>query len=233
MKLTWVPMLPCQIRDGLKCSICGALASSQTVATGLNPCRFLSAVINSVYSFWWDVTNDWGLELLKIKPNSTTDRRNPPRQLILPRLQTHLHSPLYSSESVIVDATQEDHWPSMDIDRATNPHRRSHPWGLRPWLLYPLSVYPLLVFLNLILRMTWSIKLSSHLHTATEGGVGIFWLEVAELFRRWLWVFLRVEWEVVKKFCEGDPKRQSDDVDSIDEYEMASTISEEQPLLNA
>ena len=235
MKLTWVLMIPHQIHDGLGCSICGALAPSQTVATVLNLCRFLSAVINSVYSFWWDVTNDWGLELLKIKPNSTgTVHRTPPRQLILPRLQTHLHSSLlnYSSpESAIVDATEEDHWPS--IDRATNPHRRSHPWGLRPWLLYPLSVYPLLVFLNLILRMTWSIKLSSHLHTATEGGVGIFWLEVAELFRRWLWVFLRVEWEVVKKFCEGNSKRQPDDVDSIDEYEMASTISEEQPLLNA
>lgn len=180
------------------------------------------------------MTNDWGLELLKIK--TSTNPRTPPRQLILPHLQTPLHSPLPNyplPESVTADATQEDYCHSIDINRATNPRRRPHPWGLRPWFLYPLPVYPLLVFLNLILRMTWSIKLSSHLYTATEGGVGIFWLEVAELFRRWLWVFLRVEWEVVKKLCEGNPKGQTGDVDTINEYEMASTISEEQPLLNA
>jgi len=181
------------------------------------------------------VTNDWGLELLKTQVNLTsTDCQIPPRQLILPRLQTRCESPpLDCPYPDITDATQEDYWRLNDISRATSSRQRSHPWGLRPRLLYPLSVYPLLVFSNLILRMTWSIKLSSHLYTATDGGVGIFWLEVAEIFRRWLWVFLRVEWEVIKKFCEGSSKGRPNDVDSSNEYEMASTISEEQPLLNA
>lgn len=31
----------------------------------------------------------------------------------------------------------------------------------------------------------------------------IFWLEMAEILRRWMWVFVRVEWEVVKKTREG------------------------------
>jgi hypothetical protein len=66
-------------------------------------------------------------------------------------------------------------------------------------LLYPLTVYPLLIFLNLILRMSWSVKLSSHLHSVRDGSVAVFWLEVAEIVRRWLWVFIRVEWEVVKR----------------------------------
>ena len=217
------------------CFVCGALAPSQIVTTSLNLYRLLSAAINSVYSFWWDVTNDWGLELLKTQVNLTsTDCQTPPRQLILPRLQTRCESPLLDCPSPdITDAMQEDYWRLNDISRATSPRQRSHPWGLRPRLLYPLSVYPLLIFLNLILRMTWSIKLSSHLHIATDGGVGIFWLEVAEIFRRWLWVFLRVEWEVIKKFCEGSSKGRPNDVDSSNEYEMASTISEEQSLLNA
>jgi hypothetical protein len=65
-------------------------------------------------------------------------------------------------------------------------------------LLYPLLVYPLVMFFNLVLRMTWSIKLSSHLHSQSEGSALILWLEVAEVLRRWMWVFIRVEWEVAK-----------------------------------
>jgi len=84
----------------------------------------------------------------------------------------------------------------------------AYPYGLRPVLLYPLLVYPLIIFLNLVLRMTWSIKLSSHLHLHSEGSTVIFWLEVAELLRRWMWVFLRIEWEVVKK--GKDRERTSD-----------------------
>ena len=55
------------------------------------------------------------------------------------------------------------------------------------------------IFLNFILRMTWSIKLSSHLYSQSEGTPLIFWLEIAEVLRRWIWVFLRIEWEVVRK----------------------------------
>jgi len=53
----------------------------------------------------------------------------------------------------------------------------------------------------LVLRLTWSIKLSSHLHAKAqgEGSLLIFWVEVAELVRRWIWVFIRVEWEIVKR----------------------------------
>jgi len=81
----------------------------------------------------------------------------------------------------------------------------AHPYGLRPRLLYPLPVYPLALFINLILRLTWSIKLSSHLHARAlgEGSLFIFWVEVAEIVRRWVWVFIRVEWEIVKRAQEG------------------------------
>src|SRR5260370_1194406 len=72
-------------------------------------------------------------------------------------------------------------------------------------LLYPLPVYPLALFFNLVLRFTWSIKLSSHLHARAlgEGSLVIFWVEVAELVRRWIWVFIRVEWEIVRRAQDG------------------------------
>ncbi len=79
-----------------------------------------------------------------------------------------------------------------------------HLYGLRSRLLYPLPIYYLAIFLNLILRLTWSIKLSSHLHAQAqgEGSLFIFWVEVAEIFRRWVWVFIRVEWEIVRRSQE-------------------------------
>lgn len=80
--------------------------------------------------------------------------------------------------------------------------------------------------------MTWSIKLSSHLYSVTDGSVGIFWLEVAEIVRRWLWVFLRVEWEVIKKLQSGDPKARMDDFNTNSDYEMVPTTPEDQLLLH-
>jgi hypothetical protein len=62
-----------------------------------------------------------------------------------------------------------------------------------------LPYYPFIVLANLVLRLTWSVKLSPHLHSHSEGSGVIFWTEVAELVRRWMWVFLRVEWEIVKE----------------------------------
>ena len=106
-------------------------------------------MVNSLYSYWWDVTNDWGFNLLRSKP-------------------------------------------------AAGENLRPHPFGLRTRLLYPLPYYPFIVLTNLVLRLTWSVKLSPHLHSHSEGSGVIFWTEVAELVRRWMWVFLRVEWEIVK-----------------------------------
>ncbi|KAJ7045683.1 EXS family-domain-containing protein [Mycena alexandri] len=174
----------------------------------------LAAAVNSLYSFWWDVTNDWGLSLLQ-SSNTSGGRPPPPRQLLLPHLQSDLGS-------------------EENNTTATNHQRQQpYPYGLRAILLFPLPVYPLLVFLNLVLRLTWSIKLSSHLHSKTEGSVAIFWLEMAEVLRRWMWVFLRVEWEVIKKMQHG-PRRDAllDDFsgDEAEDYEMVPRTPDEERL---
>ena len=74
----------------------------------------------------------------------------------------------------------------------------------------------MLLFINFILRMTWSVKLSSHLHLESDGTYTIFLVEVAEIVRRWLWVFIRVEWEVIKKMQEGSSKAENDHPLEID-----------------
>lgn len=178
--------------------------------------------MNSGYSFWWDITNDWGLNLLKYKVEETSEQRFP---LYRPDL-FHLHS-----GTPLMGRTSEDSLSSEELSRpvSTNHspvrHRPKYPYGLRETLLYPLPVYPLLIFFNLILRMTWSVRLSSHISATREGHIAFLWLEIAEIARRWLWVFLRVEWEVIKK-AQGDPKGRSDDYRDEAEYELLPAAPE-------
>lgn len=156
--------------------------------------RLLMAAVNSLYSFWWDVTNDWGLDLLQTRVISppASKSMSPPRPLVLPSL----HRTLADSNDSSADFENSGTTSHM---RHSSSHAPRYPWGLRPTLLFPLPTYPLVVFLNLVLRLTWSAKLSSHLHSAAEGSEFIFLLEVAEVVRRWMWVFIRVEWELVRK----------------------------------
>jgi hypothetical protein len=80
-----------------------------------------------------------------------------------------------------------------------------------------------MIFLNLLLRMTWSIRLSTHVHATRDVALIFFWLEVAELVRRWLWVFVRVEWEVIKKAQDVVPSTQLDDHSEIEiDFEIVS-----------
>ena len=154
----------------------------------------LSAVINSLYSFWWDATYDWGLNLLKPKDRDSLIDKSPPlRPLIPPRINSD------SSLSTRGDNTEL----SIETDINVRGYRKPHLQGLRSTLLYPVFIYPLLILINFILRMTWSIKLSSHLHLKSDGSHAILFVEVAEMVRRWLWVFIRVEWEVIRKVQEG------------------------------
>ncbi|KAF8635246.1 hypothetical protein AX17_004019 [Amanita inopinata Kibby_2008] len=180
----------------------------------------LSAVINSLYSFWWDVTYDWGLNLFKIQDRESSARPAPLRPLILPH--RNFGTPLL---------TRRRSQDSKDVDLAphgvvTHRHQETYFWQLRPILLYPAVIYPLLVFVNFVLRMTWSIKLSSHLHLKTDGSYAIFFVEVAEIVRRWMWVFIRVEWEVIKKAHEESPKAVSENSEE-NPYEMYSLTRDE------
>ena len=51
------------------------------------------------------------------------------------------------------------------------------------------------IFLDLMLRCTWSFKLSPHLDHFNDLEGGIFVMELLEVFRRFIWIFFRVETE--------------------------------------
>lgn len=234
--------------------------------------------VNSMYSFWWDVTNDWGLSLLTPSGWSSTPSVSyafihPPagasHQLHHPR-----HAPVSSSSrhSSISLAPSQHHRvrstaannghltppddplnpahlstqfpppPSRPVSPLPKPlgalnrlaassssgggggggggggstsghrgggHSRAFSTATAPNLSYPFlrpilllpdpAIYYLCICLDLILRLTWSLKLSSHLHSAQEVESGLFLIELMEVFRRWMWVYLRIEWEAVRK----------------------------------
>jgi len=186
--------------------------------------RLLAAAINSLYSFWWDITNDWGLDLLKFQ-SSNLPERQPPRPLILSRL--HSNTPLINRQSIDSLSSEEKSQAVLVDYRPTYRHRQSC-FGLRAVLLYPRAIYPVLIFVNLLLRMSWSIKLSTYVHSSESGSVAFFWLQVLELVRRWLWVFLRVEWEAIKKARDSRVTTAHEDDRSGDEggYEMIPNTPE-------
>ena len=63
----------------------------------------------------------------------------------------------------------------------------------------PPSVYYVLLGVNLLLRFTWSLKLSAHLNFLFEWERQLLFFEALELARRSVWLLLRVEWEHVRR----------------------------------
>ncbi|PHT98069.1 hypothetical protein BC332_33003 [Capsicum chinense] len=100
------------------------------------PLWLLSAVVNCLYSFYWDLTRDWDLSCF------------------------------------------------TRIFKFTRPHILSHLLYERKW------VYFWVIGSNLILRCTWTYKLSAHLR---HNYFTVFAITALEIFRRFQWAFFRVE----------------------------------------
>ena len=205
--------------ENILCSDYGKQLNFRSSFAPLTVRRLLAAVVNSLYSFWWDVTNDWGLNLLNF---DTSNIQQPSIPKPSPQFRRHSNHLVLNGSSTTLMALDRPHSP-IELNGPWNYRRRQSCHGLRSILLYPRAVYPAMIFLNLLLRMTWSIRLSTHVHATRDGALVFFWLEVAELVRRWLWVFVRVEWEVIKKAQDLVPPTQPDDHSEIEiDFEIVS-----------
>lgn len=100
------------------------------------PLWLLSGVVNSSYSFYWDVNRDWDLSGF------------------------------------------------TRIFKFNKPHLFSHMLHGRRW------VYFWVIGSNLVLRCTWTYKLSAHLR---HNYLTVFFIAALEIFRRFQWIFFRVE----------------------------------------
>lgn len=102
------------------------------------PLWLLSSVINSLYSFYWDLARDWDLSVF------------------------------------------------TRIFQFKTPHICTNIFYGRRW------VYYWVITSNLILRCTWTYKLSAHLR---HNYLTVFAITALEIFRRFQWIFFRVEKE--------------------------------------
>ncbi|KAI5466286.1 EXS family-domain-containing protein [Mariannaea sp. PMI_226] len=113
----------------------------------------VAVLVNSLYSFYWDVTKDWDMTLLLRKEERES---------------------------------------------------KYHPFGLRDRLYFrPIKLYYVVIGMDLLLRCTWAMKLNSHLDRFTDFESGIFLIEFLEVFRRWVWIFFRVETEWIRNSSSG------------------------------
>lgn len=152
----------------------------------------LAVVVNSMYSFYWDVAKDWGLSLLE--SDTWFPKRQPEGGYLTPSSRPGSPPQRRPTGGVMT-------W--LRSLRSSSPRTETKPqnafFGLRPTLLLPdPSVYYLFTIIDFVLRFTWSLELSSHLHTMDDIESGVFFMEALELVRRWMWVFIRVEWEAVR-----------------------------------
>lgn len=128
-------------------------APERNVAVGLYRGWVAACLLNSLYSFYWDVAKDWDLTLF----SEATERDSP-----------------------------------------------EHPFGLRRRLLiHQPGVYYAVIAMDLVLRCTWMLKLSPKLDHLTDFEGSIFLIQFLEVFRRWVWIFFRVETEWIRSASTG------------------------------
>lgn len=86
-----------------------------------------------------------------------------------------------------------------DLSLFSPSHKRNnpeHPYGLRRHRhFHTNTMYYAAIVVDFLLRCTWSFKLSPHLDHFNDLEGGIFTMEILEVLRRWMWIFLRVETE--------------------------------------
>ncbi|KAI8644426.1 EXS family-domain-containing protein [Parasitella parasitica] len=136
----------------------------------------LFVFINSMFSFWWDISMDWNLLSITFETPQSDENTHPKAIHLPPQKHTtpiiHFRRQLYFSQPL--------------------------------W-------YIIAVFFDFLLRITWSLKLSSHIYIRKLDG-SIFLLELLEVFRRWIWVIFRMESEWVKKVYNSLPSGSFDNL---------------------
>lgn len=81
-------------------------------------------------------------------------------------------------------------WDLTLFSPASVRNNLEHPWGLRRHThFHTKEIYFGAVVIDLMLRCTWSFKLSPHLDHFNDLEGGIFVMEFLEILRRWMWIF--------------------------------------------
>jgi hypothetical protein len=97
---------------------------------------------------------------------------------------------------------------SIDSSKSTSEHKRNTPviHFRRQLYFSPHNKwYTIAIFIDFLLRITWSLKLSSNNIYIRQVEKSVFLIELLEVIRRWIWVIFRMESEWVKKVYNSLP----------------------------
>ncbi|KAM7270625.1 hypothetical protein ACFE04_029839 [Oxalis oulophora] len=139
---------------------------------------------------------------------------------VLPERWTNFYRPLWLLSSVL-NSSYSFYWDvkrDWDMSGFTRIFKFSKP-NLCSYILYGRTwVYVWVIGSNLILRCTWTYKLSAHLR---HNYLTLFTIAALEIFRRFQWIFFRVENEWNKTNSKSNVQLSS----------MNATTEEERKLL--
>ncbi|KAI8577416.1 hypothetical protein K450DRAFT_252325 [Umbelopsis ramanniana AG] len=172
--------------------------------TGLFRLWMFFVFINSTYSFIWDVSMDWNLVSLTFTANDSVGQANGIASHSPRRSTTPIPTSLFREIKVFISSLFS---PTVHQPPLLRFRRHLH---FSHRILYVGAM-----LIDFVLRTTWSLKLSSHLSIKQlEGSIII--MEFLEIFRRWIWVFFRLESEWVKRSQVILPRINED----IEEFEL-------------
>jgi hypothetical protein len=178
-----------------------------------------TSVINTVYSYIWDIMMDWGLIQISINMNTKGNNNN-----------------TSSSSSNSNNSNNNNNNNNSNSNSNSNNNNNSNInrtvyfncLRLRPLCFYPTYYYVFASIINLVLRFGWmanQLSVFQDLHASQL----ILIIEVSEVFRRSIWNIFRVEWEIINKTRKERNADKCDDEDPEDyDYlltEMSSSSS--------
>jgi len=157
-------------------SVASATSDSASVAS-LRSAWIFFMILSSLYSFWWDVQQDWGLGLFDL-PSPT-------------------HLPLFRRFSTSSSAASSG---SSSLHKVLS--QNTGPGRLREDRLFPSrSSYFIVVFIDLFLRFAWTLTLLPQGQDSPFHPDFILFLQPllasGEIFRRSMWGCFRLEWEQI------------------------------------
>ena len=99
-----------------------------------------------------------------------------------------------NNESIVHYDVEQQQQQQQEVDSINTTD--TGPYFLRPRLLLSKSptLYYGVIILNFILRMLWTAKLSIYLQVDNVPISNVY-LNTLEIFRRWVWIFFRIEKE--------------------------------------
>jgi len=154
------------------------------------PMWFAFAVINSSFSYYWDLTHDWDLPMVKNVVSQCAVGR---REVVVASSPSNKEYDV-DGDDFSNNNNNNNNNNNSKIENSSSSSSSSSsltPYGLRNNRLYKApAVYYFACATNLMLRVSWTYKLAAHLRKNSRT---VFFVSALEIVRRFQWSIFRIE----------------------------------------